>query len=1666
MASDEQLNNQRSLNEEFEAYSRNIVEATEFVGLLTSRTSELADAYKKVAKDSGTYGENEKSTLGVLTNIAKQARSLETPYTNLKSASKDLEKSLKNRQQLTNSLSAAQSKLSSSEKDAIKQVQKLREDIKQKQQKEAEAASKLSEGEIQAVDALIDKELERKDAQETLNNLIASGANQDEIDKAQQKLNLAEQEVSVAESGLSTAQKDYRLKRDAVASGRDSLESAEAQLSAEAKKVLALKEAEEANENIIKYQEEQIEKLNNVEKAQALANVTFGAAAKILDSIGLGSVADTIGLSSAMEAASEKAKEVTKNGEQAAGVIGKMKILAAGVGAALKTALGPLALLAGIAKAFRSGEQAIDRASTAAVSFSKELGVGVDVGKQMYSTSQDIASEIDAFAENVLANTAALQKQLGTTKQLGKETLTTFNQLVEKGGYSVESAATFTKMSDLTGKSLKDNTAEMIGQIEAMKAQEGVALDTKATMEAIGSTSKATRLTLGNSAKELAKAAFESKKLGLEIDAVNNAGSSLLDFEQSIAKEMEAELLLGRDINLERARSAALQGDTATVASEISKQIGSAAEFTKMNVIQQQALADAVGLSREELAGALEQQELLAGTNFDDMNQAQERFNELVEQGLSIEEAKKEIGNAALADQLAATTYAEELELRQRSIQDAFAAVAEALMPLVNTFRDLAVRLAPMLAKVITTLTTVLEPVLDVIMEIANGFGDMVGEVTNDLVPIIKTIGEALTPILKIITTIIGEVAGGLMGAFTVIVDIIKNITVALQPVFQSLGELAKSILPIISNIFEKLKGPINTIANVLSEVLVTVADALVPVFESVFSVISSLIEPLSKILDAILEPIVGILGVVADLFKGPILGAIEKIIGALTTVVDALIKPLETILGVVVNLINQLIDPVTVLLNMFGEIVATVADALVPVIEVVANLITKLVEPLSTVLTSLLEPIGAIFEKIADVVGRIANLVADYLVVYFEMLIGIVMSLVEALMPIVDTVLKVMVDTLLPAISGLLEEVIGAAVELFEALYPVIEQVFDVIVKELLPVVLDLFNALVPVVLQLVEALLPIVESVFEVVADLLPIVARLIQSIVPVAVKIVEALMPLVTAILDVVVSLLPVITQLLDAILPVVIPIVEAFAELVEMILPMLIPVIELFAGIVESLLPLLDPFIVAIETVLVPLISAVAALFRGDFGAAFDFIVEAFYGIIDTISSAFSAIGEVISGIFKSIGNFFINMVNGVIGGLNSISATIPDWVPLVGGRTFGLNIPEIPALATGGIVDEPTLALIGEAGPEAVIPLDQLPSYAGPVGEGGSSGGGISSTVIAKIGNALTKGFTSLSSSLQKIGGALKQGFSAFLPALINISKAINNISIKFTVEPITISLDDYITRPSNINLNNYIIYPELIDLNNYIIYPELIDLNNYIIYPELIDLNNYVIPPSLIVMDDYVMLPNIININDFIVKPDIIDINSYIEIQNILLNAYIKVSNIDITPYIKVNDINLNEYITKAIDLNDYIEENIDLTGKLAEIDFTEVLKLNAQETASLRSQLAEAEAQLGNRSLLEKGASAIAGGFRKVQLFAKGGVVTKPTQGIVGEEGPEAIIPLQQLPTIINESNNDDLRQEFNEMKELLKEVIDRPVVVNSTIELDGNKVGQALGQNSYRIQ
>jgi len=111
-----------------------------------------------------------------------------------------------------------------------------------------------------------------------------------------------------------------------------------------------------------------------------------------------------------------------------------------------------------------------------------------------------------------------------------------------------------------------------------------------------------------------------------------------------------------------------------------------------------------------------------------------------------------------------------------------------------------------------------------------------------------------------------------------------------------------------------------------------------------------------------------------------------------------------------------------------------------------------------------------------------------------------------------------------------------------------------------------------------------------------------------------------------------------------------------------------------------------------------VEFVADLFRGlwlTLKGIWDLIVGIFTGDTDKIKEG-----------FKGIINGIITMWNALIKMVNKFEFTAPEWVPFVGGKSWGPSIPEIPMLAQGGIVTRPTLAMLGEGGAEAVIPLNR------------------------------------------------------------------------------------------------------------------------------------------------------------------------------------------------------------------------------------------------------------------------------------------------------------------------------------------------------------------------
>lgn len=162
-------------------------------------------------------------------------------------------------------------------------------------------------------------------------------------------------------------------------------------------------------------------------------------------------------------------------------------------------------------------------------------------------------------------------------------------------------------------------------------------------------------------------------------------------------------------------------------------------------------------------------------------------------------------------------------------------------------------------------------------------------------------------------------------------------------------------------------------------------------------------------------------------------------------------------------------------------------------------------------------------------------------------------------------------------------------------------------------------------------------------------------------------------------------------------------------------------SLVSGVMGTILAVISDVVKGVFKVFGGLIDFITGVFTGNWKKAWQGVKDIFKGIIDGLA-----------GIFKAPINFIIDGINAFIKGLNKIK--IPDWVPAVGGK--GFHIEPLQKLARGGVVDKPTTALIGEAGKEAVVPLENNTGWITELAEqisANGNGGGQPIQLVVKIG---------------------------------------------------------------------------------------------------------------------------------------------------------------------------------------------------------------------------------------------------------------------------------------------------------------------------------------------
>ena len=290
--------------------------------------------------------------------------------------------------------------------------------------------------------------------------------------------------------------------------------------------------------------------------------------------------------------------------------------------------LGPIAIALAAFEAIKALVDASFRASAITKDVAVNLQVSMDVAKAFKTELLAAAAAND----EIFYTTDELVKTYGIiTKQQGLITGNITQQAIEVNfltqglGIAGEQAVNLSNIFENQGSTSRAVFDNIAGLAQEFQKATGIGLTARQVFTELGASSSDILANFANNPKELFKAVAQVRRFGVTLTQAKNIAGGLLDFEQSIGAELEAEILLGRQFNFERARAAAATGDIATATQEVLKQTQNLTDEQLKSPLIQEAIAKATGLSVDELFSARELTKKL--------NLSQDKYNKLLKKG-------------------------------------------------------------------------------------------------------------------------------------------------------------------------------------------------------------------------------------------------------------------------------------------------------------------------------------------------------------------------------------------------------------------------------------------------------------------------------------------------------------------------------------------------------------------------------------------------------------------------------------------------------------------------------------------------------------------------------------------------------------------------------------------------------------------------------------------------------------------------------------------------------------------------------------------------------------------------------------------------------------------------------------------------------------------------
>lgn len=398
--------------------------------------------------------------------------------------------------------------------------------------------------------------------------------------------------------------------------------------------------------------------------------------------------------------------------------------------------------------------------------------------------------------------------------------------------------------------------------------------------------------------------------------------------------------------------------------------------------------------------------------------------------------------------------------------------------------------------------------------------------------------------------------------------------------------------------------------------------------------------------------------------------------------------------IGPALLIFGKLVSTVGKVYSTFGMVTGAIAKA--------GGVIGLITSPAGIVIAVLAGVAAAAFLIIKnwDKVKPVVMKVKDAFVGVMPTIKQAVTNGISAIMPIITTLISTFKEVLPKAINvaksviAAIAPVIKTVVNTISTIAPIIAKTFVSVAQKLTPVVKTIANvvkAAIPVIGKLFGAAFTFVGKTITKVMPAIKKIATTIGSVLVFAVKKVSPIVKKMATVFSLVFSK--------------VISVVSKAVNKLKPVFNVIGTIIQKVMGIVKNNIGNTFNKVATIITTTVGSIKEVIGGLTQIFGGIIDFISGVFTGnwskAWNGIKNIFKGVFDALVGLIKAPINGVIGIINGAINGLNSISVDIPDWVPLVGGTHFGLNIPTIPALAKGTRDWQGGLVQISERGGEIV-----------------------------------------------------------------------------------------------------------------------------------------------------------------------------------------------------------------------------------------------------------------------------------------------------------------------------------------------------------------------------